>query len=157
MIARLQLLSWLTTVIFAALFSVQATAGDVNKKDQTGLRQGYWIITGEMLGDRTYAAGAKVEEGYYKDDRRHGVWKKYYPTGKLRSEITYNIGRPKDLISSTIPMAILKKRVTGMMEKTLANSSVFSKTENHNNSSFLMKVASAMAPNIIITTMEILL
>jgi antitoxin component YwqK of YwqJK toxin-antitoxin module len=95
MIARLQLFNWLTTVIFAALFSVQANAGDVNKKDQTGLRQGYWIITGEMLGDRTYAAGAKVEEGYYKDDRRHGVWKKYYPTGKLRSEITYNVGRPE--------------------------------------------------------------
>lgn len=73
---------------------VNAFAGDFNRKDQTGLRQGYWVITGAMAADREYAPEAKIEEGYYKDDRREGVWKKYHPNGKLRSEIHFVSGRP---------------------------------------------------------------
>jgi antitoxin component YwqK of YwqJK toxin-antitoxin module len=65
-----------------------------NEKDATGHRQGYWIITGEMISDRQFPPQATVEEGMYKDDRREGLWKKYWPNGKLRSEITYTSGKP---------------------------------------------------------------
>lgn len=69
-------------------------AGDWNKKDGSGMKQGYWVVTADMLGERAYPSGAKIEEGQYKDDRREGVWKKYFPSGLLRSEITYSNGKP---------------------------------------------------------------
>lgn len=71
-----------------------ALGGDINNKDHLGLRQGYWVITGGMTGDRLYPFEATVEEGFYKDDRREGSWKKYYPDGKIKSEITYQWGKP---------------------------------------------------------------
>lgn len=83
------------TLSLVMVLVVHAFAGDFNRKDNTGLRQGYWVITGEMTGDREYAPKAKIEEGYYKNDRREGVWKKYYPSGKLRSEINFVAGRPQ--------------------------------------------------------------
>lgn len=93
---RNQLYSTSLLFLVFALITLGAYAGkgDVNRKDQLGLRQGYWVITGAMSGDRLYPFEATVEEGFYKDDRREGLWKKYHPNGKLRSEITYEWGKP---------------------------------------------------------------
>jgi antitoxin component YwqK of YwqJK toxin-antitoxin module len=81
-------------LVVSLLLTSVSMASNRNQLDQTGLKQGYWVITAEMSGDRSYPTGAKVEEGFYKDDLRDGVWKKYYPSGKLRSEITYVLGKP---------------------------------------------------------------
>lgn len=91
-----KLLVFLVFSLSLVLSSLSSKAG-FNYKDPSGLRQGYWVITGEMSGDKQYAPTAKVEEGNYKDDLREGVWKKYWPNGNLRSEITYKIGKPHGL------------------------------------------------------------
>lgn len=86
-------------LIFAALVMpsvVRASgSGELNQIDERGQRQGYWIINGFMSNDRNYAPDEAVEEGVYKDSRREGVWKKYWPGGKLRSQITYSAGKPE--------------------------------------------------------------
>lgn len=70
------------------------TIGD-NQIDSNGKRQGYWIITGSMTTELGYDAKAKVEEGNYVDSRKEGLWKKYWPTGTIKSEINYISGKPK--------------------------------------------------------------
>jgi antitoxin component YwqK of YwqJK toxin-antitoxin module len=97
MLRRTFSLSVLLTLVAAAMASLQAIAsygGGQNQIDEFGKRQGYWVINGFMSNDRSYAPDETVEEGLYRDDRREGVWKKYWPGGKLRSQIQYLGGRP---------------------------------------------------------------
>lgn len=72
-----------------------ASDGELNKVDDQGQRQGYWVVKGEMLSDKAYKPQDKVEEGNYKDNRKEGLWKKYWPGGKLRNEINYQSGKPE--------------------------------------------------------------
>lgn len=65
------------------------TAGEFNRIDDNGLRQGYWIIKGYMIDEPGYSANATVEEGHYINNNKEGLWKKYYPSGQLRNEITF--------------------------------------------------------------------
>lgn len=90
-------------VIFSLVFasfsciaqSYELLNGDtINKIDITNKRQGKWIIKANPPKDRAYQTGSKVEEGNYQDSRKFGVWKVYYPNGKLKSEITYKGSRP---------------------------------------------------------------
>lgn len=74
--------------------SMGANTGDINQVDANGHRQGYWVITGYMSGDKSYSAESVVEEGIFKDSKKEGVWKKYWSNGKMRSEINYLSGRP---------------------------------------------------------------
>jgi antitoxin component YwqK of YwqJK toxin-antitoxin module len=72
-----------------------ATGSQINMTDTKGQRQGYWIILGSMIDDREYKPESKVEEGNYSDNRKQGLWKKYWPSGKVRSEINYTDGKPE--------------------------------------------------------------
>jgi len=82
--------------LVAAFCSLQSHAfeGDINHTDAKGQRQGYWIIKGSMINDNAYKPESKVEEGNYTDNRKDGLWKKYWPNGKIRSEINYIDGKP---------------------------------------------------------------
>ncbi len=68
--------------------------GDINQIDAKGQRQGYWIIKGNMIDDHDYKPESKVEEGNYVDSRKDGLWRRYWPNGKLRSEVTFDSGKP---------------------------------------------------------------
>jgi len=81
-----------TTVVCGSLFYYSDALQ--NHIDETGMRQGLWIITGAMVNDSDYKPENKVEEGNFKDDNKTGTWKKYYPSGKLRSQITYENNKP---------------------------------------------------------------
>lgn len=73
----------------------QANNGDqLNMTDEHGNRQGYWIIKGYMAQDPQYAPNLTVEEGPYLNNKKEGLWKRYFPSGKLRSEITYVSNHP---------------------------------------------------------------
>lgn len=95
---RLALLSIL--FFFIGIFSLPAQSfemlnGDtINLIDANRKRQGKWLIKASP-NDAGYKKGELVEEGVYKDSRKIGIWKKYYPGGKIKSEITYSGGRPK--------------------------------------------------------------
>lgn len=83
---------------FALFFSLLLTASDLigqNKTNESGRRVGMWVITGAESTKPGYADNAKVEEGKYENGRKVGLWKSYYPSGKIKAEITHENGRPK--------------------------------------------------------------
>ncbi|MBL0315420.1 MAG: toxin-antitoxin system YwqK family antitoxin [Flavobacteriales bacterium] len=85
----------LTTVLSVFVLQSFASGGEINQTDAKGQRQGYWIIKGSMIDDHAYKPESKVEEGIYLDNRKNGLWKKYWPNGKTRSEINYDHGKPQ--------------------------------------------------------------
>ncbi|MBI3512269.1 MAG: hypothetical protein HY064_16535, partial [Bacteroidetes bacterium] len=66
----------------------------LNRIDSAGKKQGYFIITGKMENDKSFADSAIVEEGNYVNSSRTGVWTSYYPSGGKKSEMTYVNNRP---------------------------------------------------------------
>lgn len=75
--------------------SYELLNGDTINKVVAGRKQGLWIVKADPLKDLEFKEGAIVEEGEYSSSRKVGLWKTYYPNGKLKSEITYERGRPK--------------------------------------------------------------
>jgi antitoxin component YwqK of YwqJK toxin-antitoxin module len=85
----------ISILLLLAAREMHAAGPQLNATDSNGQRQGYWIILGSMIDDREYKPEAKVEEGNYSDNRKVGLWKKYWPSGTVRSEIYYVGGRPE--------------------------------------------------------------
>lgn len=99
-------------------FSLFAASGnEQNRKDDLGRRQGYWIIQAYMTGETGYAPDATVEEGTFVDDKKEGLWKKYFPNGKLKSEITYVNDRPNGWYAVYYPTGIAEERGTWTRNK----------------------------------------
>lgn len=65
-----------------------------NQTNEAGRKIGYWKVTGADKPTPGYDESALVEEGEFQEGRKVGVWKAYYPSGKLKSEITHDNGRP---------------------------------------------------------------
>lgn len=82
-------------LIFAVLILISGSLFAQNKTNEEGRRVGYWKVTGADKSTPGFAPDAIVEEGEYTNGRKTGVWKAYYPSGKLKSEITNINGRPK--------------------------------------------------------------
>lgn len=75
----------------------QTEPAALNRKDSDNLKQGKWVITGEMRKDTAYAASDVIEEGEYENGRKIGLWVRYYPNGNIQSKINYVNGRPKGM------------------------------------------------------------
>jgi len=59
------------------------------------MKQGYWIIYGKDKPDKGYPENGKIEEGRYLDNRKNGMWIKYYSDGSTpRLKGNYRNGRP---------------------------------------------------------------
>lgn len=78
-------------------------ADTVNRLDEQGRRQGWWQITGPVPSKPDYHAGVLYEEGRYVDSRRNGLWKRYWPNGKARSEVNYLKGLAKGVYTTYYP------------------------------------------------------
>ncbi len=76
-------------------YDVTEDKDTINRVDEKGRKQGYWVIDGSMKNIPGYGPDQVIEEGRYKDSRKTGLWKKYYPNGNLKSKITYERSRPK--------------------------------------------------------------
>lgn len=91
----------LHTILFLALvlmnsnsaFVAQNPADTINHKDSLGKKQGYWKIYAHMLNEPVYKPEEVIEEGNYLNDRKTGLWIKYYPGGKIKSKISYQNGK----------------------------------------------------------------
>ena len=70
------------------------SSDSLNVIDENNLKQGFWIFYGKDKRLPDYEDDAKVEEGRYKDNRKSGIWKKYFASGTLQNEITYQNSRP---------------------------------------------------------------
>ncbi len=66
----------------------------INLTDDQGKRQGKWVIFNKMVHRPDYTDDQKVEEGNYKDSKKMGTWKEYYPNNNLKNKITYENNRP---------------------------------------------------------------
>jgi antitoxin component YwqK of YwqJK toxin-antitoxin module len=66
-----------------------------NKIDETGKRQGPWVITAaqKKLGS-PWLPDQTVEEGSYTNSMKTGIWIEYYQNGNKKSELTYVNNRP---------------------------------------------------------------
>lgn len=82
---------------YSSLNAQEASNAAINQKDVENVKQGKWVITGEMRKDTSYSASSIIEEGKYENGRKVGLWIRYYPNGNVQSKINYINGRPKGL------------------------------------------------------------
>lgn len=88
-------LSFLILFFFGPLMAFTPQNGDtLNQKDAEGKKQGYWCVYGKDKPQMEYPSKAKVECGYYKDNRKHGFWEQFYANGQKQAEVNYNNNRP---------------------------------------------------------------
>ena len=95
-------MKFLSTLVIIASFALNTSAqtfelngtDTINKIDVNRKRQGYWMIKAKLPKFRDYPVGNLIEEGKYVNSRKEGLWKKYFPSTKLKSEITYKGSRP---------------------------------------------------------------
>ncbi len=93
MISNFNLKLILVILFNVFVFSHFSSQNDTLNQMLEGRRNGYWIMNGQMKKDTAYHPLAKVEEGRFKNGRKKGVWTKYYPSGKVKSNINYINGR----------------------------------------------------------------
>lgn len=73
----------------------QVDTDTLNRTDELGRKQGYWVSLGLHHPEKGYPANGFIEEGMYRDSRKQGVWKKYYKNGKVvRMKANYENNRP---------------------------------------------------------------
>jgi len=69
-------------------FKLSPTGDTLNAVDKNGLKLGKWVNTiGEIRGEPGFD-----EEGFYKNDKKTGVWRKYNTTGDLIAVENYLFG-----------------------------------------------------------------
>ncbi len=100
-----QFLFILALLLVARVASAQVPVAPdtLNKLDEAGRKQGWWKVAGPIKDKPDYVAGNIYEEGRYTDNRRIGVWKRYWPNGKVMSEVTYLMGLPKGPYTTYYP------------------------------------------------------
>jgi antitoxin component YwqK of YwqJK toxin-antitoxin module len=69
---------------------VYAQSDTLNASDAQGWKQGKWIENSDGEDSEGCIVGTKIEEGYYKDNRKVGVWRRFWCNGKLKNELVYN-------------------------------------------------------------------
>ncbi len=77
-------------LVFCEIYSTQAQQDSVNVTDAQGWRQGRWTFYSEEGTLDACTKGIKIEEGFFKDNRKTGTWRKWWCSGKLRNELIYN-------------------------------------------------------------------
>lgn len=66
----------------------------LNYTDAGGLKQKYWIFYGKTKKVPGFKDDQKVEEGFYQDNKKVGIWKTYFSNGNVKNELTYTNNRP---------------------------------------------------------------
>jgi hypothetical protein len=69
-------------------YSLSPQGDTLNIVDKKGLKQGKWVISvAELRGEPGYE-----EEGFYKDDKKDGPWRRYNTTGDIIAIENYRYG-----------------------------------------------------------------
>ena len=83
----IQIFLFFTLPVVLNAQSFEVLKGDtINVVDQNNLKQGRWV---EMNN------GVKIQEGNYIDNKKQGIWLKYYPKGIVAHKANYIGGRPE--------------------------------------------------------------
>lgn len=95
---NMKLFSILTFFLFSLTVFPQTSetwkGKKVNEKDASDQKQGHWVIVNNGGKFKDYEEGALVEEGDYLDNKKIGIWTKYYPNGNKKHELTFTNNRP---------------------------------------------------------------
>ncbi len=93
---RIISLLFIFSIIRASFAQAEVPAMDtLNVIDADGRKQGWWRVIGPVEGKPGYDADKLIEEGNYTNNKRTGLWKRYWPNGNVMSEINYVMGRPR--------------------------------------------------------------
>ena len=103
--------------VFAlASFSVKAQEDTINQMDDLGRKQGLWFYYGKDRPELNYPLEGKVEEGFFRDNRKDSVWIKYYQDGFTpKIMATYRNNRPEGPYKKYYPDGTLQE--TGNFSK----------------------------------------
>ncbi|MFT4544894.1 MAG: antitoxin component YwqK of YwqJK toxin-antitoxin module [Bacteroidia bacterium] len=78
------------TFIMATAFSSVSNNGDsINVRDSNNLKQGWWKVHNADGKYKGYEAEQLVEEGEYVNNKKTGVWTKYFPNSNKKHELTF--------------------------------------------------------------------
>lgn len=89
----------------------------INIKDSNGLKQGYWIVFGESKPNSCYKPAQKVEEGYYKDNKKNGLWTEYFCNEKIKSKVEFKAGKPDGKAVMFHPNGMISETGTFVLNK----------------------------------------
>lgn len=70
-----------------------AQSDSLNVTDTQGWKQGKWVESSDGDDSEGCTAGTKLEEGFYKDNKKVGLWRRFWCNGKLKNELVYNPDR----------------------------------------------------------------
>ena len=87
--AKTFILSLFLTVGILNSWAQDAANSAVNQKDASNQKQGWWKVYNTDGKYKGYEIGQLVEEGEYLNNRKTGVWTKYYPNGNKKHELTF--------------------------------------------------------------------
>ena len=93
----------LRTSLCCLLLILSTAAWAQNKRNADGERQGKWVFTGKDFPNRKLPKTQKVEEGYYVNGRKEGIWTKFFPDGKIQLKGTNNNNRPQGTYTRYYP------------------------------------------------------
>ena len=79
----------LVSVLVATAQSSGNTGDSINVRDANNQKQGWWKVYNTDGKYKGYENGQLVEEGEYVNNRKTGVWTKYYPNGNKKHELTF--------------------------------------------------------------------
>ncbi len=69
-------------------FQISIKGDTINAVDKKSLKQGKWVVTvAELRGEPGFE-----EEGYYKNDKKTGPWRKYNSSGDILAIENYKLG-----------------------------------------------------------------
>lgn len=109
---------WIVVLFFG--FSIFSGLAQPNKKDEKGLKQGYWTVKGKHRPGAGIAAEGKVEEGKYVNNRKTGIWTKYFRDGKTpKLKGNYQNNRPNGSYTRYYPTGVVKEKGTFSMNKNV--------------------------------------
>jgi len=80
----------LVTFFVGSAQSFEANSGDtLNVRDSNNHKQGWWQVFNKDGKYKGYDSNQLVEEGDYLNNKKSGVWTKYYPNGNKKHELTF--------------------------------------------------------------------
>ncbi|MES2514935.1 MAG: hypothetical protein V4580_12355 [Bacteroidota bacterium] len=82
--------SHIMIVLALSCFGTFSAQNDtINRFDDFNCKYGYWKVFNDLINQQT-----PVEEGYYLNGRKMGIWTEYYRDGSIKNRLEFSAGRP---------------------------------------------------------------
>lgn len=137
---------FLTSFVYSSDICVNSAIINIEKKekpknitDANGKKQGWWLYLGKDKPEKGYPKEGKIEEGYYLDNHKNGVWTKYFKDGVTPRLVgNYIHGRAKGEYTKSFENGQIKetgtrknKNMTGSLKRYFENGQI-SQEKNFN-------------------------